>query len=563
MKYIFIYQLGLLILILTGWNSVALGQLESPGRPIGSYRTLQAADAIYMLPPLHPLQKEAMMQENTESYAKPGVFAMERALSISTTGQGVWTREEGHRVWRAHIISPGAVSLGLIFDQYALEEGVKVVVYDPDQRFVKGAYTSLNNKTSGLLAIGHVPGEEVIVELQVPAHMTNFGSLSLGSLSHAFLPIALNGTLDGRFGRSQDCELDISCPEGAPWQLEKKSVVRVHTTTQYCTGVLLNNTAYDGDPLLLTAEHCIENSYRAESSIFVFNYESSSCFGPDGSVDMSISGSELLSTGDSIDYSLVRLSLTPPESFDVYYAGWDLTDSPPGPSTTIHHPEGDVKKISFDNEAPEATVDASQIPPQFWDLLSHSFWWIKQWDVGTTEPGSSGSPLFTPQGQVIGILSFGSARCGDSIGYDAETDRVIFSKEENKDDYYTRLSVAWDYHSDSAKSLKPWLDATASGVRSLEGLHPGAAGKERTADGSDFSLWPNPSTGKLWFSTQNPGEILTHYRIFDIRGALILENQAFLPGPVEVDVGGLPGGLYFLEIAHEADREVLKFMILQ
>ena len=95
---------------------------------------------------------------------------------------------------------------------------------------------------------------------------------------------------------------------------------------------------------------------------------------------MSISGSESLSIGDSIDFSLVRLSLPPPESFDVYYAGWDLTANPLAPSTVIHHPEGDVKKISFDFEAPEATVKQSQIPPQFWDLLSNSFWWIKQWD---------------------------------------------------------------------------------------------------------------------------------------------------------------------------------------
>lgn len=326
---------------------------------------------------------------------------------------------------------------------------------------------------------------------------------------------------------------------------------------------MLNNTAYDGDPLLLTAQHCIDRQYIAESSIFAFSYESPACFGSDGSVDMSISGADLLSTGDSIDYSLVRLSLPPQDSFDVFYAGWDLTDSPAGPSTTIHHPEGDVKKISFDYQAPEATVDRAQIPPQFWDLLSFSFWWIKQWDEGSTEPGSSGSPLFTPSKQVVGVLSFGTAKCGDSIAYDWETDRVIYSKEENVDDYYTRLGVAWDYSSDSEKSLKAWLDPTASGVTSLKGLHPGGIGEERPVRGSNFSLWPNPSSGTFRFSAHDPRGDHVQYRIFDIRGALLLEAEDFLPGPVEVNVDGLPEGLYFLEINHDAGHELLKFMILK
>ncbi len=563
MKYSLTYRISLLLIFLSGWTTSTIAQLESPGSPLGDYRSINGADAIYLLPPLHPLQKEALMQENELSYAKPIVFAIERPITISTSTQGVWTREEDHRVWRAHVISPGAVSVGLIFDDYALKEGVKLLIYNPEQSLVKGAYTSLNNKRSGILAIGHVPGEEAIIELQVPGQMTDFGSLSLASISHAFLPLALKGTMDGRYGRSQPCEIDINCQEGAQWQLEKRSVVRVHTTTQYCTGVLLNNTAYNGDPLLLTAQHCIDRPSRAESTIFAFNYESPTCFGSDGSVDMSISGAEALSIGDSIDYSLVRLSLPPPDNFNVYYAGWDLSDSPLGPSTTIHHPEGDVKKISIDYEAPEATVERSQIPPQFWDLLSHSFWWIKQWDLGSTEPGSSGSPLFTPSKQVIGVLSFGTAKCGDSIAYDAETDRVIYSKEKNVDDYYTRLSVAWDYYSDPAKSLKTWLDPTASGVTSLEGLHPGGIGEERPVRGSDFSLWPNPSSGTFQFSAHDPGEIQVQYRIFDVRGTVMLEAQGILPGPVEVNVDGLPGGLYFLEIKHDAGRELLKFMILK
>ena len=560
MKLISTYLFPLLALLLLSGNISLHGQLQSPGKIMGDFRTLNAADVIYMLPPLHPLQKEALEQESSEYYFKALKFAIERPISISPLSQGVWTQMESYRVWRAHIISPGAVSLGLIFDAFHLEEGVQLMIYDPEKTQVKGAYTAKNNKASGIFALGHIPGEEVIVELQVPVHLENYGVLSLGSLSHAFLPTALYGTLDGRYGRSQPCEIDVNCDEGAQWQLEKQSVVRFYTASQYCTGVMLNNTAYNGDPLLLTAEHCIYDESSAASAIFVFSYESPSCFGEDGSVVMSISGAESLSIGDSIDFSLVRLSLPPPDDFNVFYSGWDLTSSPSGPSTAIHHPEGDVKKISFDYEAPEATVDKSQIPPQFWDLLSNSFWWIKQWDIGSTEPGSSGSPLFTPNSQVIGVLSFGSAKCGDSIDYDVETDRVIYSKKNNVDDYYTRLDVAWDYRDDADRSLQQWLDPTGSGLRSIEGLHPSGVEEGRTQVGSQFSLWPNPAGGELWFSSRTLREGDATYRIFDLRGAIVLEENIRLPGPVQVNVGELQEGFYLLLIEYGTTKEMLKFV---
>ncbi len=536
------------------------GQLSSPGKPMGDFRSLRASDAIYLLPPLHPLQVEACLQETREGIHKPLQFAIERFISISPGTQGVWTQQEGHRIWRAHIISPGAVSVGLIFDSYKLEAGVKLMIYDPEKVQVKGAYTSLNNKRSGIFAVGHIPGEEAVIELQVPEQMEDYGELSLGSVSHAFLPVAIKGTLDGRFERSQSCEIDINCEEGGEWQLEKRSVVRFYTKTEYCTGVMLNNTAYNGDPLLLTAQHCIDQASKAESSIFIFNYESPSCFGDDGSVAMSISGAESLSIGDSIDFSLVRLSVPPPDYFDVYYAGWDLTSSPAAPSTTIHHPQGDVKKISFDYESPEATISQSQIPSQFWNLLSNSFWWIKQWDIGSTEPGSSGSPLFSSNSLVVGVLSFGSAECGDSIGYDVQTGRVIYSKSDNVDDYYTRLDVAWDYHHDSARSLKPWLDPTGSGVSSVQGLHPGGIQENRPTSGSRFTLRPNPAGNDLWISSLNPLEGLVSYRIFDLRGSLRLEGEEALPGPVRVNVDRLQEGFYLLLLRYGSEYELIKFV---
>ena len=103
----------------------------------------------------------------------------------------------------------------------------------------------------------------------------------------------------------------------------------------------------------------------------------------------------------------------------------------PATTTAIHHPLGQPKKISFDDDAPRK---------------SGNQWRILQWDVGVTEPGSSGSPLFTPEGLVVGQLCCGLAACGSPF-----------------DDYYGRLDAEWSL-------LAPYLDPLGSGATTLPGL---------------------------------------------------------------------------------------------
>ena len=159
------------------------------------------------------------------------------------------------------------------------------------------------------------------------------------------------------------------------------------------------------------------------------------------------------------------------------------------------------------------------------------------------------------------MLSFGTAECGDSIAYNADTDRVIYSKTGNKDDYYTRLGVAWDYHSESAKSLKPWLDPAGTGVSSIDGLNPGSVQEERVRKGKCFSLWPNPVSSMLWFSSLSPGGGAVTYRVYDLRGALLVEGTGELPGPLGVEVDGLQSGFYLMLLESATGRDVFKFVV--
>ncbi len=121
----------------------------------------------------------------------------------------------------------------------------------------------------------------------------------------------------------------------------------------WCSGALINNTSNDRTPYLLTAEHCGEGANAGDMNqwIFYFNYQSATCTGNYGPSSNTVTGCSLKSkdplTGfDGSDCELIKLNSTPPSTYNVYYSGWNRTNIPADSGVCIHHPNGDIKKIS-------------------------------------------------------------------------------------------------------------------------------------------------------------------------------------------------------------------------
>jgi lysyl endopeptidase len=556
----------LLLVMLASASCVLNGQVQFPGKPLGINTHLKASEVMYVLPPVDPLEIEAEMELNRISDSKPLRYAVVRPVNLSPESHGSWRTVGDQRVWWIHIISPEARSIGLIFGEYALLPGVKLFVYDPEQEQVKGAFTSGNNKLSGVFPIGHIKGDELVVEMQVPDGMDSYGELELTSLSHAFLNTGFKSSSAdcpvGQFGCSGSCEIDINCIEGQPWADVKSSVVRIMSSIFYCTGVLINNTAYDGTPYILTAKHCLNLQEDVESSVFQFNYESPSCFGVDGPQDMSVSSGDLITFGDSIDFSLVRLSSKPPGSYGAVYAGWDRHAFQTGGSATIHHPYGDVKKISFDFDIPSIPAQQDDVPyPGLQPFHYDSFWWIRQWDVGSTEGGSSGAPLFNQAHLVIGVLNGGVAACGDSIGYDSQTGRVIYDPSPSYDDYFARFDKAWDYEEGKGKALKPWLDPVQSGSETLEGYLPNSTEPLTAAVGDQFRIYPNPTRELFHIESIKPLQGTGYYTVINLSGAVVDRGILDGAGHAEVPTTAMSPGLYIISVGAGEHLEHHKLLI--
>ena len=95
----------------------------------------------------------------------------------------------------------------------------------------------------------------------------------------------------------------------------------------------------------------------------------------------------------------------------MFLAGWSAAKAvPSGTAACIHHPSGDVKKISTTSNP--ITADCWTECPRRWH------WRVNRWSRGITEPGSSGSPLFSSDKYIIGQLHGGGSSCENPLGYD-------------------------------------------------------------------------------------------------------------------------------------------------
>lgn len=370
---------------------------------------------------------------------------------------------DGTTIWRLAITCENSLAMGLYFDDFQLAEGYRIFVYDVTYRDIKGSYTLLNNKPNRLFSTELVQGDRLIVEINADpgAEGQSYCRIADVSCLYRDCPEWLE-----KKGTADDCEVNINCPEGNSWQLQKHGVVRLYVRQSsgffWCTGSLLNNTLEDNAPFLLTADHCAPEATAEDLAqwIFYFNYEAEACENPTAYPDpLSMTGGTRLAHANTIgsDFMLVRISDEIPSNYQPYFNGWSAENLGSPSGVTIHHPAGDLKKISTYTQP----VQSSQ-----WNGASGTHWMV-YWSQtmtswGVTEGGSSGAPLFDNSGLVIGALTGGQAAC-DPDGSGAGTG-------PDQPDFYGKFSYSWDQNgSEQDQQLKYWLDPVNSGVRRLNG----------------------------------------------------------------------------------------------
>lgn len=520
------------VLFLLGFGSVSVhAQLSFPGNPM--YHTEESKNQVPVI--TLPVFDEADFIERikrADPYFKSFPYSRDIPVSYNPANAGKWTWDpKGLYIWRIGFYSYEARSMSVTFKNFSIPEEAKVFAYSPDGKKWRGAFTQASSGKNGSLRISPIQNDTIIIELQVPWEYYEMCELNIGLVSHGFKNSAPPKIISDSITMiSGFCNVDINCPEGSDWQIEKRSVCRILVQkynvispgdtsrwSEVCTGILVNNTKGDERPFLLTANHCIKNEYEAGNAVFYFGYESPWCDGPDGSNKNSLFGSNLLATSDRIDFTLIELDQNPPSSYNPYYSGWSRSEEPPYKTVCIHHPMGDVMKIALDNDPP--------LVSSYGGLDTDAFWWIQKWETATTESGSSGSPLFDPNHLVIGILSGGAATCANPIN-----------------DFFYRIADAWDNYPDSLNQLKHWLDPGGIGLVNLPGKDPAKF------QVTPINIYPNPNNGNFTLELINPNRNIK-VRIYDLSGQLVFASRKFLYEEIiYVDMSTLTAGLYILQV---------------
>jgi hypothetical protein len=401
---------------------------------------------------------------------KVWIFAIDIDVNLNPGNSGQWDTIPGKgAVWRLGIHAENALSLNLLIENYQLQKGMSLFVYDGSTAAVIGPYTAEDNRNNGIIPIQSLRTDTVIIEWNIPLQSAIQEEFLITNVGYGFRESpGYNAMIP--LGVAASCNVDINCSIGSLWQREKRAVVKLETrtvkngvsVTQHCTGSLVNQATDDKKPYLLTAHHCISTEDMAQKTVFSFNYESPSCKEAAPMVIKPITGASLLATKKELDFTLLELAEDVPVGYNPYYAGWDASGNVPEKGTGIHHPYGDVKKISVHQSVdPETGRKTPLVSGTFEDAATNLYcvpnahWIVKRWESGITEGGSSGSPVFDQNHLIVGTLSGGTASCRNP-----------------GQDFYAKFSAQWNKYPVAEESLKQWLNPENKPVSSLGGYDP-------------------------------------------------------------------------------------------
>lgn len=387
-------------------------------------------------------------------------YAVAQSVDAGTES-GNWTQgSDGLWHWRLRVASTDAVSLAARIDALQLPEGAELWFYTSKGEDLQGPYGRSDN---GELWTALVRSEEAVLDARMPDSARAAFAVHLAQVFHGYRSFSEAYPAKSAFGTSGACTVDVACPAGDGWRDEIRSTVLLTIGgTTLCSGNLINNTAQDNRALVLTANHCGLNALNVASSRAYFNVQKSACAsGSEGSVKQNIAGRRLLASsasGTRSDYSLFELRSVPPGSYQVFYAGWDVSGVAPSSGVGISHPAGDDKKIAVFDSGAQAVSDlcVGSLVGNTCTGFSIDAWAVR-WTLGDTEGGSSGSGLWSQNHRIVGTLTTGNSACMGSVNNNGGTD------------YYARLDRAWTALSSTGSTLKQVLDANGSGCTNLAG----------------------------------------------------------------------------------------------
>ena len=447
------------ILLIISMFSFALHQDSKGGIPYSIKNNLNTLNTEKLLMPKINIMS-LLEEDGNRSQGTPFRYGYKFDIDISLNNSGEWLDlQNGDRIWRLSISSEEAYAICLEYDSFYLPEGALFYIYSEDGEMISGGYSSDNNQIDMLFSTPLIKGDLIHLEYFEPNAVYGEGIINIDYVIHDYKDI-LNFS---ETRESRSCGDNVVCDSANGYEDQINAASWLDMGGYICSGAMINNTNFDLTPYYWTAWHCVVGD-NPSTFRFYFNYETSSCSGSWASVGAYEYGGNLLSDSDGMnpDYALILITDNT-ISDGIFYSGWDKSTSSPTISCGVHHPDGDPKKINFDNDQAYSSgsinwgdADGDGVN----DVSPSGSHWRVNWDEGGTFGGSSGSPAFNSDGQLIGQLTGGSGNC-----FSGDTE-----------DYYGKFSQAFN-------DVSNWLDPLNTGLSQIDGTYDGVS----DADGDGVS----------------------------------------------------------------------------
>lgn len=539
----------------------AVGQISQGGVPpsFSHMNTLRSVSSVASVPVNLDVNRLIWEDEIVERNDGPAKIAEVLPVDIDIERTGNWiTYPDSVKIWQQTIYAEGAKGLIISYKDFYIPEGAQLFIYNEDHSHILGAYTRSTHPQGGVFATEVISGEKVTLEYVASAVSTEKPRIVIDEVGYVYntkTMLRYTPNING----SASCMININCSEGDNWKNQKRGVVlitvQIGSRWYGCTGSMVNNTRRDGTPYLLTANHCFVNDGdpKFETLIVYFNHEFPTCLNENvfPTTSKTITGTELLisapltETTNNItikgsDGALLKLKQDVPLEWKPYYNGWDRRDVSAHSGVVIHHPNFDVKKIVvYDKDIVTDTYNGDYLG------ATNAYWRVQYNGTSVTQGGSSGAPIFSQEGLIVGTLSGGRTSCNDKFQFD----------------FYGKFGYHWDYYPEANRRLKTYLDPINEGTMTLKGYDPNyTSGTESEITDNalkDLVIFPTVVDDELNINTNS---IIKAIKIYDLAGRQVYLKSGYNASTTSISVNGWTKGVYSIVVQTEINNLTDKFV---
>lgn len=392
-----------------------------------------------------PTFSEPLKTINSSGTDSPYQFGHPFDVSFSLEN-GKWIETDDGRIWTITIKSEGASTLNFAFENLSLSTGATIEITSSNRNMIYGPVTKEDIPKNGRLLTSPIIGDQATICLYEPTEYSGTSTLTIRRVIHGLSDSLWNTLSDSCLEKSSPCNINVAChPE---FSTESQAVCMIITSdgTRCCSGALITNTSNDFAPYVLTAFHCVDGSRDGTISsqekdsiqdwLFVFGWKYALCDLESYAMMNSYQGASLKAAWKDSDFALLKLFDNLSANLNLRWLGWDKSDAIPTEGACIHHPQGDIMKISIEDD----TFTSSK-----WNNVGPTNHWKVNFDEGITQGASSGGPLLDQNHRVVGQLHGAIEIPEDTCAWTTS--------------WYGKFSESWNGGGTPETRLSDWLDS--------------------------------------------------------------------------------------------------------